>query len=279
MPLKIYQATTPGRRNASGEDFSEITKTKPEKSLCRPLKKKGGRNNTGRITVFHRGGGHKRKYRIIDFKRDKHGIPAKVVAIEYDPNRSARIALLEYEDGEKRYILHPLGLKVGEEVISGPDAEIKPGNALPLGNIPLGTIVHNIELIPGQGGKIIRAAGGGAQLLAKEEKYAHLRMSSGEIRLFPLECYATVGQIGNPDRKGRDLGKAGKRRHLGFRPVVRGTAKNAVDHPHGGGRGKSKGGNHPQSPWGVPCKGYKTRKRKATDYLILQPRKVAKKER
>jgi len=272
MPIKTYRPYTPVRRFITTEDFSDITKKEPEKSLVVPLKKKSGRNNTGQIMVLHRGGGHKRFYRIIDFKRDKFGIKGKVIAIEYDPNRSARIALIEYEDKEKRYIIQPLGLKVGDEIVSGPDAEIKVGNALPLENIPVGTIIHNIELIPGKGAKLVRSAGSWAQLMAKEGKFAHVRMPSGEIRLIPIKCLATIGQVGNIDHENVSLGKAGRTRYLGFRPVVRGTKMNAVDHPHGGGRGKSKGNNQPRSYSNVPCKGYKTRRKKVTDWMIVKPR-------
>ncbi len=272
MPLKTYKPYTPVRRFMSTEDFSDITKKEPEKSLTVALKKKSGRNNTGQIMVPHRGGGHKRVYRIIDFKRDKFGIKGKVIAIEYDPNRSARIALIEYEDKEKRYIIQPFGLKVGDEIMSGPDAEIKVGNALPLENIPVGTIIHNIELIPGKGAKLVRSAGSWAQLMAKEGDFAHVRMPSGEIRLIPIKCLATIGQVGNIDHENVSLGKAGRTRYLGFRPVVRGTKMNAVDHPHGGGRGKSKGNNQPRSYSNVPCKGYKTRRKKTTDWMIVKPR-------
>jgi len=272
MPIKVYKPYTPSRRFITSEDFSDITKDEPEKSLTIPLKKKAGRNNSGQIMVRHRGGGHKRRWRIIDFKRDKFGIPAKVSAIEYDPNRSARIALLEYTDGEKRYILQPLGLKVGDPVVSGPEAEIKIGNALPLAKIPEGTFVHNLELIPGKGGQLIRSAGASAQIMAKEGEYAQVKMPSGEIRLLRLNCLATIGQVSNPDHANINLGKAGRKRHLGFRPTVRGTAMNPVDHPHGGGRGKSKGHNQPRSPWNQPAKGYKTRKKKIWDWMIIRRR-------
>ncbi|OGS18917.1 MAG: 50S ribosomal protein L2, partial [Elusimicrobia bacterium RIFOXYA2_FULL_40_6] len=236
------------------------------------LKKSGGRNNTGKVMTLHRGGGHKRYYRIIDFKRDKTGMPAKVLDIEYDPNRSARIALLQYEDGEKRYIIQPLGLKKGDTVVSGTDAEIKDGNALPLENIPIGTTIHNIELLPGCGAKLIRSAGTSGQLMAKEGKYASIRMPSGEIRLFLINCMATIGQISNIDHENITLGKAGRPSYLGFRPVVRGTAMNQVDHPHGGGRGKSKGNNQPRSYSNVPSKGYKTRRRKMWDWVVVRQR-------
>jgi len=256
----------------SVSDFSEITKDEPEKRLTCSLKKTGARNNQGRITVRFRGGGHKRRYRIIDFKRDKWGVPAKVASIEYDPNRSARIALLHYADGEKRYILAPLGLQVGDVVMAGPEAEIRPGNALPLRSIPLGTFIHNLELYPGRGGQLVRSAGTYAQLMAKDGRYAHVRLPSGEIRLFLLDCMATVGQVGNVDHENITLGKAGRSRWLGRRPHVRGTAMNPVDHPHGGGEGRTKG-RHPVSPWGWPTKGYKTRKKKVSDKWIVKRRK------
>jgi large subunit ribosomal protein L2 len=269
MPAKIYKPYTPSRRFIVSEDFSDITKDKPEKSLTVSLNKTGGRGNTGRITVRHHGGGNKRLYRIIDFKRDKIGIPGKVIAVEYDPNRSARIALIEYSDGEKRYIIYPLGLKVGDSVSSGADAEVKVGNALPIENIPSGTMIHNIELIPGKGAQLARSAGTWAQLLAKEEKFAHVRMPSGETRLIAVKSMAVIGQVGNIDHSNIVLGKAGASFHRGIRPRVRGTAMNSVDHPHGGGRGKSKGDNQPQSPWGQPAKGYKTRKRKQWDWVRI----------
>ncbi|MFH0807352.1 MAG: 50S ribosomal protein L2 [Elusimicrobiota bacterium] len=272
MPIKTYKPYTPVRRFITTTTNSDITKDEPEKSLIEALKKSGGRNNTGKIMTLHRGGGHKRYYRIIDFKRDKTGIPAKVLDIEYDPNRSARIALLEYEDGEKRYIIQPLNLKKGDKVISGPDAEIKDGNALPLENIPIGTTIHNIELLPGCGAKLVRSAGTSAQLMAKEGKYASIRMPSGEIRLFLIRCMATIGQISNIDHENITLGKAGRPSYLGFRPVVRGTAMNQVDHPHGGGRGKSKGNNQPRSYSNVPSKGYKTRRRKMWDWVVVRQR-------
>ncbi|KUK22884.1 MAG: 50S ribosomal protein L2, partial [Thermotoga petrophila] len=262
MGLKRFKPVTPGRRFMVISDFSDITKTEPEKSLLAPLKKTGGRNHHGRVTVRHRGGGHKRRYRIIDFKRyDKAGIPAKVLAIEYDPNRSARIALLLYADGEKRYILAPKGVNVGDTLMSGPDAEIRPGNALPLEKIPVGTLVHNVEFTPGKGGQIARAAGTYCQIMAKEGNYALLRMPSGELRKVHIKCYATVGVVGNEDHKNEVHGKAGRVRWLGRRPHVRGVAMNPVDHPHGGGEGRGKG-HHPTSPWGLPTKGYKTRRGK-----------------
>lgn len=275
MPIKKYKPTSPGIRFVTTPTFEEITKTRPEKSLLEPLTKKAGRNNQGRITVRHQGGGHKRQYRVIDFKRDKDGVPAKVAAIEYDPNRSARIALLHYADGEKRYILAPLGLEVGDKVMSGPDADIKPGNALPLANIPVGTMVHNIELVPGQGGKLVRAAGAAAQVVAREGKYATLRMPSGEMRMFRVECRATVGQVGNLDHENVTIGKAGRARWLGIRPTVRGVVMNPVDHPHGGGEGRAPVGRKVQmTPWGKPARGVRTRKKnKASDRLIVKRRK------
>lgn len=274
MGIKVYKPTTPGRRNATGYTFEEITKDEPEKSLVVPLKKHAGRNFQGRITVRHRGGGHKRLYRIIDFKRrDKEGIPAKVISIEYDPNRTARIALLQYADGEKRYILAPLGLQVGDIVMSGPQAEIKVGNAMPLANIPVGTLVHNVELYPGHGGQIARAAGAVAQLLGKEEGYAILRLPSGEIRKVRLECYATIGQVGNLEHANIRLGKAGRKRWLGIRPTVRGSAMSPRDHPHGGGEGRAPIGlPYPKTPWGKHALGKKTRRNKATDKYIIQRR-------
>jgi large subunit ribosomal protein L2 len=274
MGIKVYKPTTPGRRNATGYTFEEITKDEPEKSLVVPLKKHAGRNFQGRITVRHRGGGHKRLYRIIDFKRrDKEGIPAKVISIEYDPNRTARIALLQYADGEKRYILAPLGLQVGDVVMSGPQAEIRVGNAMPLANIPVGTLVHNVELYPGHGGQLARAAGAAAQLLGKEEGYAILRLPSGEIRKVRLECYATIGQVGNLEHVNIRLGKAGRKRWLGIRPTVRGSAMSPRDHPHGGGEGRAPIGlPHPKTPWGKHALGKKTRRNKATDKHIIQRR-------
>src|SRR3989440_7442464 len=273
MGIRQYKPTSPGRRGMSVSTFEEITKTKPEKSLTVKLKKHAGRNNQGKITVRHRGGGAKRAYRIIDFKRDKAGIPAKVATIEYDPNRSANIALLHYVDGEKRYIIAPLGLKVGQTVVSGPEADIITGNALPLRFIPLGTTIHNVELRPGKGAQMVRAAGGAAQLVAKEGDWAQLRLPSGEIRRVNIECYATVGQIGNIEHSNVSLGKAGRTRWLGRRPKVRGVAMNPVDHPHGGGEGKTSGGRHPVSPWGQPTKGYKTRRNKRTSKFIVRRRK------
>ncbi|RKX40968.1 MAG: 50S ribosomal protein L2 [Verrucomicrobia bacterium] len=272
MGIKTNKPTSPGRRFQTSSTFDEITRTKPEKSLIRPLKTSGGRNSLGRMTVRHRGGGHKRRYREIDFKRDKEGIPAKVASIEYDPNRSANIALLHYADGEKRYIIAPNKLQVGDRIIAGPDAEINIGNAIPLKNIPLGTNVHNVELHVGHGGQLARGAGSYARLMAKEGKYALLKLPSGEVRMVLLGCKATIGQVGNLDYENISIGKAGRNRWLGKRPKVRGVAMNPVDHPHGGGEGKSSGGRHPVTPWGVPTKGYKTRKRKSSDRLILKKR-------
>ena len=273
MAVKKVKPTSPGRRFQAYDTFDEITRSTPEKSLLAPIKKSGGRNVNGRITTRHRGGGHKRHYRMIDFKRDKIGIPAKVATIEYDPNRSARIALLHYTDGEKRYILAPLNLKVGDTVVSGPEADIKPGNTLPLANIPLGTLIHNIELRLGKGGQIVRSAGTYAQLMAKEDRYALVKLPSGEVRMVLLNCKATIGQLGNVVHENIHLGKAGRRRWLGRRPKVRGVAMNPVDHPMGGGEGRSSGGRHPCSPWGVPTKGYKTRnRRKSSNRLIVKRR-------
>jgi large subunit ribosomal protein L2 len=273
MAVKKVKPTSPGRRFQDYSSFEEITKTAPEKKLLKVIKKSGGRNAMGRITVRHRGGGHKRKYRIIDFKRDKTGIPARVAAIEYDPNRSARIALLNYADGEKRYILAPLNLRVNDVVESGPDADIRPGNTLPMQNIPLGTYIHNIELRAGKGGQIVRSAGTYAQLMAKEDRYALIKLPSGEVRMVLLKCQATIGQLGNVSHENLSLGKAGRKRWLGRRPKVRGVAMNPVDHPMGGGEGRSSGGRHPCSPWGMPTKGYKTRKKAKSDRLIVKRRK------
>jgi large subunit ribosomal protein L2 len=274
MAIKKYSPTSPARRFMTVMSFDKITKKEPEKSLLEPLKKKGGRNVYGRITVRHRGGGAKRKYRIIDFKRDKDGIPAKVEAIEYDPNRTANIALLYYVDGEKRYILAPVDLNVGDMVESGENADIKPGNALPLTNIPVGTLIHNIELKPGKGGQLVRAAGNSAQLMAKEGDYAHVRLPSGEVRLINIKCKATIGQVSNIDNENISIGKAGRKRWMGIRPTVRGVAMNPVDHPHGGGEGKSPiGMPTPVTPWGKPTLGYKTRKKKKeTDKFIVKKR-------
>ena len=276
MAVKRFRPTTPTLRYKTVASFEEITKTTPEKSLLTPIKRKGGRNNQGRVTIRHRGGGHKRMYRIIDFRRDKRGIPAKVASIEYDPNRSARIALLHYTDGEKRYILAPDKLTVNDTVMAGDTADVKPGNSLPLKKIPLGTTIHNIELRRGAGGKLVRSAGGGAQLMAREGKYAHVRLPSGEVRLVDSECFATLGQVGNIEHEGIKLGKAGRKRWLGRRPKTRGVAMNPVDHPMGGGESKSSGGRHPCSPWGKPAKGGKTRKKKVSDKLIVTSRKKKK---
>ena len=273
MAIKKVKPTSPGRRFQTYSTFEEITSTTPEKSLLRPLRKTGGRNARGRVTARHRGGGHKRHYRIIDFKRDKTGIPARVATIEYDPNRSARIALLHYADGEKRYILAPQRLKVNDVVESGPEADIQPGNALPLRNIPLGTHIHNIELRRGKGGQIVRSAGTYAQLMAKEDRYALIKLPSSEVRMVLLDCIATVGQLGNVQHENLSLGKAGRRRWLGRRPKVRGVAMNPVDHPMGGGEGRSSGGRHPCSPWGWPTKGHKTRKTKPSERLIVKKRR------
>jgi large subunit ribosomal protein L2 len=272
MAIKNYQPTSAGMRFRTGLTYDEITKTKPEKRLREPLKQCGGRNNTGRVTADHRGGGHKRLYRVIDFKRDKRNVPARVEAIEYDPNRSARIALLCYADGERRYILAPDRLEVGASVIAGDDnVDIQPGNSLPLKYIPVGTMVHNVELKIGKGAQLVRSAGSGAQLMAKEGAYALIKLPSGELRYVLAECRATVGHVGNADQENISWGKAGRRRWLGRRPTTRGIAKNPVDHPHGGGEGRSKG-NHPMTPWGKPTKGYKTRKNHATDKYIVQRR-------
>ncbi len=273
MAVKVYRPTSPGRRGMTGHTFEEITKDRPEKSLLVPLKKRGGRNNQGRITVRHRGGGAKRRLRIIDFKRDKVGIPGRVAAIEYDPNRSARIALIYYADGEKRYILAPLGLNVGDTIKSGEGAEIRPGNALPLKLIPSGTQIHNIEMYPGRGGQIVRSAGVSAQLMAKEGEYALVRLPSGEMRRIRSECIATIGQIGNVDHQHITLGKAGRKRWMGWRPTVRGSAMSPRDHPHGGGEGRSPIGlPGPKTPWGKPALGYRTRKSKPSDKFIVKRR-------
>jgi len=278
MAIRRPKPTSPGRRFSTYPDFAEVTRNEPEKSLVEGLTKSGGRNSNGRKTSRHRGGGAKRLYRRIDFKRRKDGVPAKVAAIEYDPNRSAYIALLHYVDGEKRYILAPSRLAVGATVASGPDAEISVGNALPLRNMPVGTIVHNVELQPGRGGQLGRSAGVGIQLMAKEGDYATLRLPSGEMRMVRAECRATVGTIGNADHQNVTIGKAGRKRHMGVRPQTRGTAMNPVDHPHGGGEGATPLGNHPQTPWGVPTIGYRTRKkRKASDRYIVRGRRRGKK--
>lgn len=275
MGIKHFKPTSPGRRQMTVSTFEEITTDKPEKSLLAPLPKKAGRNNQGRITVRHQGGGHKRKYRIIDFKRNKDGVPGRVATIEYDPNRTANIALIHYADGEKRYIIAPKGLKVGDTVESGPSADIKPGNALPLANIPVGTVIHNIELKPGKGGQLVRAAGAEAQLLGKEKGYAIIRLASGEMRMVREECRATVGQVGNVDHENITIGKAGRSRWLGRRPTVRGSVMNPSDHPHGGGEGKAPIGlKSPVTPWGKPTIGYKTRrKRNPSDKYIVRRRR------
>ncbi len=273
MAVKIFRPTSPGRRGATGPTFEEITKSRPEKSLTRPLKKRAGRNSQGRITVRHRGGGAKRNYRVIDFKRNKIGVPGTVKAIEYDPNRSARIALIFYADGDKRYILAPVGLNVGDVIKSGEDADIKPGNALPMSQIPSGTMIHNIEMQPGRGGQLVRSAGIAAQLQALEGKYALIRLPSGEVRRINSICIATIGQVGNVDHQGIKLGKAGRKRWLGWRPTVRGSAMNPNDHPHGGGEGRSPiGMPGPKTPWGKPALGYRTRKPKASDKMIVKRR-------
>ena len=274
MALKEYRPTSPGRRAMTGYTFKEITKDKPEKSLVLPLKKKAGRNSQGRITVRHRGGGAKRKLRIIDFKRNKIGVPGRVAAIEYDPNRSARIALIYYADGDKRYILAPVGLAVGDIIKTGEDAEIKPGNTLPLKSLPSGTMIHNIEMKEGKGGQMVRSAGTAAQLVAKEGEYAHVRLPSGEVRLVRSNCMATVGQVGNAEHQGINLGKAGRKRWLGWRPTVRGSAMTPRDHPHGGGEGRSPIGlPGPKTPWGKPALGYKTRRNKTSNKFIVRDRR------
>ena len=274
MSIKVYKPTSNSRRNMSVTDYSELSKVAPERSLLEPLKNKSGRNNYGRITVRHRGGANRRKYRVIDFKRSKFDVPAEVVSLEYDPNRSAHIALIKYEDGVKSYILAPAGLKVGDKVMAGPDADIKPGNALPLVNIPTGTVIHNVELYPGRGGQLARAAGNAAQLMAKEGEYALLRLPSGELRKVPANCMATVGQVGNLDHENVKIGNAGRKRHMGWRPTVRGSVMNPNDHPHGGGEGKSPIGRPgPVTPWGKPALGYKTRNmKKASNKMIVRRR-------
>src|SRR5689334_5587394 len=276
MPIRIYRPTSPGRRAMSVSTFDEITRSRPERSLVAKKNSRAGRNNEGHITARHRGGGVKRRYRIIDFKRNKFGVPAKVFSIEYDPNRSARIALLHYVDGEKRYILAPNGLKVGDRVMSGPEADIRVGNALPLKNIPTGTTIHNIELQHGRGGQMARGAGSGAQLMAKEGDYAQIRLPSGEQRRVHILCMATIGQVGNVDHENRKLGKAGRSRHLGRRPTVRGSVMNPRDHPHGGGEGRAPIGGQPQTPWGKPALGYKTRRNKKTDQFIVRRRNAGR---
>jgi large subunit ribosomal protein L2 len=273
MAIKRYKPTSAGRRNMTYSTREEVTRKEPERSLLVPLKKTGGRNALGRITCRYRGGGHKRMYRILDFKRDKEGIPANVASIEYDPNRSSYIALLHYADGEKRYMIAPLGLKIGDRVVSGSGAEIRTGNTLPLREIPLGTSIHNIELNRGHGGQMARGAGCYAQLMAKEGKYAQVKLPSGEVRMVSLDCKATIGQVGNLEHENVRIGKAGRTRWRGRRPHVRGVAMNPVDHPHGGGEGKSSGGRHPVTPWGVPTKGFKTRVKKPSDKLVIKKRK------
>ena len=279
MGIKIYKPVTPGLRGMTGSTFEEITKTKPEKNLTVFKPKKAGRNVYGRITVRHRGGGHKQMVRVVDFKRKKLDIPATVTAIEYDPKRSARLALLTYADGVKSYIIAPLGVKVGDQLVSGAEADIRPGNCLPIDNIPVGTMIHNIEMQPGKGGQLVRSAGTSAQLLAKEGKYAQIRMPSGEIRLINIRCFSVIGQVGNVEHGQVKLGKAGRNRHKGFRPAVRGSAMNPNDHPHGGGEGRSPiGMPGPKSPWGKPTLGYKTRKNKSTNKYILRSRHAAKRK-
>lgn len=274
MAIKKFKPTTPSRRNMAVTDYSALSKVAPERSLLEPMKKTSGRNNTGRITVRHHGGGNRTKYRVIDFKRNKLDVPATVITLEYDPNRTAFIALIQYEDGEKSYIIAPNGLNVGDKVVSGPNADIKPGNALPLANIPVGTIVHNVELYPGKGAQLVRSAGNFGQLIAKENGYGLIRLPSGELRNVTLNCYATIGQVSNLDHDNVKIGKAGKKRHMGWRPTVRGSVMNPVDHPHGGGEGKSPVGRPgPVTPWGKPALGYKTRKKhKASDKYIVKRR-------
>lgn len=274
MPIRKYKPYTASRRSMTVSTFDEITKDKPERALIKKKKQNAGRNSGGRITVRHRGGGHKKRLRVVDFVREKHGVPAKVAAIEYDPNRSARLALLHYADGEKRYILAPLNVTVGSRLTSGPDADPEIGNALPLAKIPLGLPVHNLEMIPGRGAKVVRSAGQSAQILAREGDFAAIKLPSGEVRRFPVGCYATIGQVGNIEHESLSLGKAGRKRWKGIRPTVRGVAMNPVDHPMGGGEGRSSGGGHPESPWGQLAKGAKTRsRRKASDRMIVQRRK------
>lgn len=272
MAIKTYKPYTETRRFQTGLTFEELTTSEPYKPLLEPKKRISGRNNRGEITIWHRGGGHKRQYRIIDFKRDKIGIPARVATIEYDPNRSAFISLVNYADGEKRYILYPAGLKVGDKIVSGPEADIVVGNALPLKNIPVGTLIHNVELKRQRGGQLVRSAGAGAQLLAKEGDYAQVRLPSGEVRMVHVDCMATIGQVGNLDHENISIGKAGRKRWLGIRPTNRGVSMNPVDHPLGGGEGKTSGGRHPTTPWGKPTRGYKTRNSKRTDRFIIKRR-------
>jgi large subunit ribosomal protein L2 len=272
MPLKKFKPTSPGRRFATTQTTADLTVRRPHKRLTEPKRRSGGRNSQGEITIWFRGGGHKRRYRVIDYRRDKIGIPAKVSSIEYDPNRSARISLLHYADGEKRYILHPVGLKVGDSVVASDQADILPGNCLSLEHIPLGSTVHNVELKPGKGGQLARSAGAGVQLVAKEGEYAQVKLPSGEVRKILLRCRATVGQVGNLDHENLSFGKAGRRRWLGRKPHNRGVSMNPVDHPHGGGEGKTSGGRHPSTPWGVPTKGFKTRNNKRTNTFIVRRR-------
>lgn len=273
MPVKVYKPTSPGRRGMTGYTFEEITKSKPEKSLVREKRGKAGRNNQGKVTVRHRGGGHKKRYRLIDFKRDKFGVPAKVASIEYDPNRTARIALLHYADGEKRYIIAPLGLQVGDTLMSGPNAPLRDGNALPLRNIPIGSMIHNIELEHGRGAQLVRSAGTAASLIGRENQFAQIRLPSGELRLVREECMATLGQVGNVDHSNIKIGKAGRKRWMGWRPTVRGSAMDPRSHPHGGGEGRSPiGMPGPKTPWGKPAMGFKTRKNKRTDQFIIRRR-------
>jgi large subunit ribosomal protein L2 len=272
MALRRYKPTSAGIRGMTVSSFEEITKSTPERSLLEPLNRKGGRNNRGRISVRHQGGGAKRRYRVVDFRRDKFGVPGRVASVEYDPNRSARIALIFYKDGEKRYIVAPEGLNVDDVVMSGTDAEIRVGNTLPLRNIPLGTVVHCVELTPGKGAQLARSAGTSVQLAAKEGEYAQIKLRSGELRLVRLECLATIGVVGNSDHAIIEIGKAGRTRRMGVRPTVRGSAMNPIDHPHGGGEGRSKGGRHPVSPWGQPTKGYRTRNNKRTDKMRIRRR-------
>ncbi len=272
MGIKTYQPYTETRRFQTGLTFEELTSSKPYKPLLEPKTRISGRNNLGQLTIWHRGGGHKRHYRVIDFRREKFGIPARVRTIEYDPNRSAFISLVSYADGDKRYILCPQGLKVGDTVVSGPEADIMVGNALPLKNVPVGTLIHNLELRPGRGGQLVRSAGGSAQLLAKEGDYAQVRLPSGEVRRLHVGCMATIGQIGNLDHENVSMGKAGRKRWMGIRPTNRGVSMNPVDHPHGGGEGKTSGGRHPVTPWGQPTRGYKTRHNRRTDAFIVKRR-------
>ena len=274
MPIKLYNPTSPGRRFVSTLDFSELTKKEPERKLTEPLRRSGGRNNKGRITVWFRGGGHKRRYRVVDFRRDKRNVPAKVAAFEYDPNRSDRLALLHYADGDKRYILAPEGLRLGQTVLSGDSADILPGNALPLKLIPAGTMIHNLELRLGKGAQLVRSAGAAAQLVAKEGEYAQVKLPSGEVRQVHAECVATVGQVGNIEHKNVSLGKAGRKRWLGKKPHNRGVSMNPIDHPHGGGEGRTSAGQPPVSPWGVQTKGFKTRSNKRTQVMIVRDRRT-----